>query len=79
MTSIQQARELLQQCMTMAYEAYGKYYSGQYARGIESVLNYHQWLEVEGCGWKSLVKKQQNMLITLIYESNIRDELKELK
>lgn len=79
MTSTQQARELLQQCMTMAYEAYGKYYSVKATHGVDSVLDYHQWLEVEGCGWKSLVEKQQNMLTTLIYESNIQGKLKELK
>ena len=44
MTSTQQARELLQQCMTMAYEAYGKYYSVQATHGVDSELDYHQWL-----------------------------------
>lgn len=81
MTSTQQARGLLQQCMTMAYEACWKYYSVQATHGVDSVLYYPCVLQLERIDemgldvYKCKVDKRGESTITLYKEDTNKSKI----
>lgn len=81
MTSAQQDRELLQQCMTMAYEVCGKYYSVQATHGVNSVLYCHyvqQFERIDEMGldvYKCKVDKRGESTITLYKDETNKSKI----
>lgn len=71
MSTIEHTRALLNQASTMAYEAYGRYFSIHCPWGENEVMSYHEWLERDGKYYKFLVESMQQHLIELIYQSNM--------
>ena len=72
MSTIKQARALLNQASMMAYEAYGRYFAINSPWGGNEVMSYNKWLEQDGKHYKFLVESMQQHLTELIYQSNIQ-------
>lgn len=73
MSTIDQARALLNQASMMAYEAYGRYFAINSPWDRNEVMSYNEWLERDGKQYKFLVESMQQHLTELIYQSSITD------